>query len=151
MMPVMERPAARTTAQRIADARRRLEHDVDLWVASAGADGAAYLVPLSFHWDGTAVTLATARTTRTARNLLRAGWARVALGETRDVVMVEGPVTEGADAATADAFAVHTDWDPRLEPVEYVFLRVEAREIQAWRESNELPGRRIMRAGAWVE
>jgi hypothetical protein len=33
--------------------------DVDVWVASASADGAPYLVPLSFDWDGEALLVAT--------------------------------------------------------------------------------------------
>jgi hypothetical protein len=50
------------------------------------------LVPLSCHWDDSTLTIATPRASRTARNLVRAGWARVALGPTRDVVIIEGPV-----------------------------------------------------------
>ena len=72
----------------------KLRDDVDLWVASADETGEAYLVPLSFHWDGAALTLATPRSSPTAVNLLRAGRARVALGPTRDVVIVEGTVAE---------------------------------------------------------
>jgi hypothetical protein len=85
-------PPPRSRAQRRADTLTKLETEVDLWVASADEAGVAYLVPLSFHWDGEALTLATATRSRTGRNLLRAGWARVALGPTRDVVMIEGPL-----------------------------------------------------------
>ena len=42
----------RSRAQRRRDTEHRLTHDVDVWVASASADGAPYLVPLSFDWDG---------------------------------------------------------------------------------------------------
>jgi nitroimidazol reductase NimA-like FMN-containing flavoprotein (pyridoxamine 5'-phosphate oxidase superfamily) len=45
----------RSRAQRRRDTERRLTHDKDVWVASASADGAPYLVPLSFDWDGEAV------------------------------------------------------------------------------------------------
>ena len=37
----------RSPAQRRRDTEQRLAHDVDLWVASASADGLPYLVPLS--------------------------------------------------------------------------------------------------------
>ena len=57
----------------MADTLERLRHDVDLWVASASAEGEAYLVPLSFHWDGSTLTIATPSASPTARNLLRAG------------------------------------------------------------------------------
>jgi hypothetical protein len=45
----------RSRAQRRRDAEHRLTHDIDVWVASASADGAPYLVPLSFDWDGEAL------------------------------------------------------------------------------------------------
>jgi hypothetical protein len=45
----------RSRAQRRRDTEHRLTHDQDVWVASASADGAPYLVPLSFDWDGEAL------------------------------------------------------------------------------------------------
>lgn len=143
----------RSLEQRKADALARLREDVDLWVASADAEGNAYLVPLSFVWDGATLTIATPRASRTARNLMRAGWARVALGSTRDVVILEGvvePLAIGADPALEDAHAAATGFDPRTEAEEYVYLRITPREIQAWREANELSGRRLMRSGRWL-
>jgi hypothetical protein len=41
----------RSRAQRRRDTAHRLN---DAWVASASADAAPYLVPLSFDWDGDA-------------------------------------------------------------------------------------------------
>jgi hypothetical protein len=143
----------RSLEQRTADVLARLRGDVDLWVASADADGDAYLVPLSFVWDGAAVTFATPRSSRTARNLVRAGSARVALGLTRDVVMLDSVVEAiaiGTDPALEEAHAAATGFDPRAEPEEYVYLRITPREIQAWREANELSGRKVMRAGRWL-
>jgi len=143
----------RSLEQRTADVLARLRGDVDLWVSSADADGDAYLVPLSFVWDGAAVTFATPRSSRTARNLVRAGSARVALGLTRDVVMLDGVVEAiaiGTDPALEEAHAAATGFDPRAEPEEYVYLRITPREIQAWREANELSGRKVMRAGRWL-
>ena len=145
--------APRHTAQRRIDVLAKLRSDVDLWVASADADGRAYLVPLSFYWDDSALTIATPRVSRTARNLVRAGWARVALGPTRDVVIIEGPVeaiTIGTDAALEDAHARTTGFDPRELADEYVYLRITPQEIQAWREANELAGRQLMRKGEWL-
>src|SRR5262249_48300035 len=85
-----EEERMRSLQQRTRDTLDKLRPEVDLWVASAGGDGEAYLVPLSFVWDGRALTVATPVESRTARNLTRAGWARVGLGPTRDVVMLEG-------------------------------------------------------------
>jgi Pyridoxamine 5'-phosphate oxidase len=145
---------ARTRSRRIADTKDRLRSDVDLWVASASETGEAYLVPLSFQWDGSKLTIATPRRSVTARNLMRAEWARVALGETRDVVMVEGPVESvalGTDPELEAAHAAAAGFDPRELAEEYVYLRITAHEVQAWREANELEGRFLMRGGTWLE
>jgi hypothetical protein len=95
--------------------------------------------------------IATPATTKTARNLLRAGWARIGLGHTRDVVIVEGAVEQGVEPAVEDAHTRATGFDAREEPEEYVYLRITPRTILAWREANELAGRVLMRDGAWLE
>lgn len=144
----------RSREQRRSDTLAKLRGDVDLWVASADESGRAYLVPLSFCWDGSTLTIATPRASPTARNLVRAGWVRVALGHTRDVVILEGPVEEipiGADPRLEDAHARATGFDRRTLAEEYVYLRITPREIQAWREANELPGRQLMRRGEWLD
>lgn len=150
----MEEPGPpRSRSQRTADTLERLRGDVDLWVASASADGEAYLVPLSYHWDGSTLTIATPSASPTARNLLRAGRVRAAIGQTRDVVIVEGAVEAlsiGSDPELEDAHARSAGFDPRTLRDEYVYLRITPQEIQAWRESNELDGRVLMRDGAWL-
>lgn len=144
----------RSLTQRKADVLHALATEVDAWVASASATGDAHLVPLSFVWDGACLTLATPAHSRTARNLRRAGIARVALGPTRDVVVIAGPVAvlsrDECDPALADAHATRTGFDPRTEPEEYLYLRLTPRTIQAWREADELPGRTVMRDGVWL-
>lgn len=62
----MEPP--RSLQQRKQDTLDRLESDVDAWIASADAEGGAYLVPLSFLWDGKGVIVSTPRSNVTARN-----------------------------------------------------------------------------------
>jgi hypothetical protein len=145
---------ARSRSQRRIDTLTKLRSEVDLWVASADETGAAYLVPLSYFWDGSTLTIATPRASRTAVNLVRAGWSRVALGPTRDVVIIEGPVEAipiGTDAGLEDAHAQATGFDPRTLAEEYVYLRITPHGVQAWREANELPGRQLMRRGEWLE
>jgi hypothetical protein len=61
-------------------------------VASASADGAPYLVPLSFDWDGEALLMATPTDSPTGRNLAATRAVRLGLGHTRDVFMIEGEV-----------------------------------------------------------
>jgi hypothetical protein len=144
----------RSAAQRKADVLQKLATEVDLWVASADAAGDAYLIPLSYYWDGERLTMATPVTSRTARNLQRAGSARVALGPTRDVVIIEGPITvlstADIDAKLGDAHATHTGFDPRTLADPYLYLQLVPRAIQAWREADELAGRTVMRDGRWL-
>ena len=150
----MDVPPPRSRAQRRADTLERLRTDVDLWVASADETGGAYLVPLSFVWDGAALTIATPRASHTAVNLARAGLARVALGPTRDVVIVDGTVEAiaiGSDPALEDAHAAATGFDPRTLADEYLYLRITPRTIRAWREAKELQGRLLMRDGRWLD
>lgn len=146
--------APRSLAERTTDVRAKLAADEDCWVASASETGDAYLVPLSFCWDGARLTLATPEKSRTVRNLRRAGVVRIALGPTRDVALLDGtvaftPLSE-IEPEVADAFAKHTGFDPRRETGEYVYFHVIPQTIQAWREANELAGRFIMRDGRWL-
>jgi hypothetical protein len=104
-------PPARPTGQRKHDTLNRLDHDIDAWVATAGpANGAPHLVPLSFLWDGTTMLIATPSDSVTSRNLQATGRARLGVGPTRDLVLIEGTV-DTAQAATdippetGDAFA----------------------------------------------
>lgn len=139
-------------SERIADARAKLESEVDLWVASASANGDAYLLPLSYYWDGTTLTMATPTTTRTARNLRRAGWARLGLGPTRDVVIVEGLVIEiavEADDPLAEAHARAAGFDARRSPG-YVFFQLRPQRILAWRNPAEADAGPIMLNGEWL-
>jgi nitroimidazol reductase NimA-like FMN-containing flavoprotein (pyridoxamine 5'-phosphate oxidase superfamily) len=83
----------RSAEQRKKDTLHRLDHDVDAWVATAdGASGTPYLVPLSFLWNGSYLLFATPASSPTGRNLAASGRARVGIGPTRDVVLVEGTV-----------------------------------------------------------
>jgi nitroimidazol reductase NimA-like FMN-containing flavoprotein (pyridoxamine 5'-phosphate oxidase superfamily) len=80
----------RSRARRRRDTEHRLNRDVDLWVASASADGAPYPAPLSFGWDGEALLVATPTDSPTGRNLAASRTARLGLGHTRDVSMIDG-------------------------------------------------------------
>jgi len=85
-------PTPRSRGQRRRDTEHRLTHDIDVWVASASADGAPYLVPLSFDWDGEALRVARPTDSPTGRNLATTRAVRLGLGHTRDVSMIEGAV-----------------------------------------------------------
>ena len=145
----------RSRAQRRRDTERRLAGDVDLWVASASAEGAPYLVPLSFDWDGATLLLATPAESPTGRNLAATRSVRLGLGDTRDVSIIEGEVEvldlDALPREQGDRFAARTGFDPRALTTTYRWFRVSPRRIQAWREANELPGRELMRDGRWLD
>jgi hypothetical protein len=144
----------RSRAQRRRDTEPRLAHDVDVWVASASADGAPYLVPLSFDRDGETLLLGTPADSPTGRNLARSRAVRLGLGHTRDVFIIEGDVDvleiDALSRERGDRFAARTGFDPRNEATPYCWFRVCPRRIQAWREVDELPDREAMRDGRWL-
>jgi hypothetical protein len=146
----------RDRARRIAETRELLATPgADIWVATASSGGPAHLVPLSYGWTGERIVLATDSTMVTARNLAESRAARLGTGGTRDVVMIDAeleavhPVGQ-APPEVADPFIRQSDWDPREQGDPYVFLVLRPVRIQAWRESNEISGRTLMKDGAWL-
>ncbi|NUP21252.1 MAG: pyridoxamine 5'-phosphate oxidase family protein [Streptomyces sp.] len=152
----MTPPPARPAEQRKQDTLHRLEHDQDAWVATAEVDGGVpYLVPLSFLWNGSTLLLATPTDSPTGRNLRMTARARIGIGPTRDVVMIEGTVDTFVAPAQlppeeADRFAAKTGFDPRRLTTPYLYFRVRPDRVQAWREAGELNGRELMRDGKWL-
>jgi hypothetical protein len=144
----------RSRAERRRDTEHRLIRDIDVWVASASADGAPYLVPLSFDWDGSRLLVATPADSPSGRNLAVTRAVRLGLGHTRDVSMIEGEVEvleiDTLPQHSGDRFAARTGFDPRALAAPYRWFRISPRRIQAWREVNELPGRELMRDGHWL-
>jgi hypothetical protein len=147
-------PERRTRQQRKADTLVRLHAPAaDVWVASADGTG-PYLVPLSLAWLDERVVLALSASSRTARNITATGTARLGAGHTRDVVMIDAILERTVPVADAgpiaEGYAAQADWDPRESPGDYVYLVLRPDRIQAWRDSNELDGRLLMRDGTWL-
>ena len=126
---------------------------IDVWVATSSPAGAPHLVPLSLAWIEDRVVIAVPETSVTARNLTASGVARLGLGPTRDVTMIdvvlERVVEVAADEPLAAGYAAQADWDPRGDSG-YVFLVLRPSRVQAWREANEIAGRTLMRDGTWL-
>lgn len=150
----MSVPPPRSTLERKEHVLELLATERDAWVATADAHGEVCQIPLSFMWDSAVLTFSTPASSVTGRNLASMGRVRIALGGTRDVVLIEGTVrtysrTE-VPGTLADAFAAKHDWDPRKDSgTEYAYYVVSPVKIQSWREENELKGRTLMRDGHW--
>jgi hypothetical protein len=126
---------------------------IDVWVATATTGGDPYLVPLSLAWIGERAVIAVEEGSVTARNLAGGRSARLAVGPTRDVVLLDVDLERivGVDdeAELGAAYAAQADWDPR-GLAGYVFVVLRPTRVQAWREANELRGRLLMRHGEWL-
>ncbi len=86
----MADPNVRDHETRKADAVAMLStQGADVWVATASDAGVPYLVPVSLAWVNDRVVIAVEGSSRTAGNLAASGKARLAVGPTRDVVMID--------------------------------------------------------------
>jgi hypothetical protein len=146
--------SARSPEVRKQDALKRLDEDIDAWVSTSSADGTPYLMPLSFLWDGKTLLFSTAASNPTSLNLQSNGLANVALGHTRDVVLLTTTAeTLHADdlaPGVADAFAAKSGFDPRDSTALYLYFRLTPTTLQSWREANELPHRTLMKDSTWL-
>lgn len=140
----------RSLEQRTSDTLARLTAEIDAWIATADAAGNAYLLPLSFLWDGVGVIVSTLRASVTGRNMSRGARIRVGIGALRDVTIIDEAAAPVQDEGVKDAFAAKHGWDPRQEADDYAYFRIVPDRVQAWREANELPGRLLMRDGKWL-
>ena len=147
-------PEPRDPVSRKADTLAMLASPaIDVWVATASSAGAPYLVPVSLAWVDELAVIAIDGSSATARNLTASGSARLAVGPTRDVVMIDAALERTVDVAADDAlgaaYVAQADWDPRRSRG-YVFLVLRPVRVQAWREVNEIAGRTLMRDGTWL-
>jgi hypothetical protein len=144
----------RSTEQRKSDAIEKLEQDQDVWVATADSRGVAHLVPLSLCWHDGLVVVAAEASSRTARNVSASGRARLALGPSRDVVMIDAGASvtarQAVGPAIADAYRARTGWEPGADGGDWVYILLRPATIQVWRDPGEIAGRTVMRNGAWL-
>jgi hypothetical protein len=80
--------------------------------------------------------------------------ARLALGGTRDVVMIDAAVAvvpiEEAEPSVLTRFVERAGWDPRRQKGEWVFLIMRPHRVQVWRGPDEIQGRVVMENGTWL-
>jgi hypothetical protein len=141
----------RSTIQRRGDALEMLNGGHQLWLSTAAPESGPHVIPVAFVWDGSLITMATFVVSRTAANLRADPRARLALGSTADVVVLDGDVSfvavDEMDTDTADRFAA-VSYDPRVTPG-LVYLRFAPRRIRAWNGFHEFDGRTVMADGRW--
>jgi Pyridoxamine 5'-phosphate oxidase len=144
----------RSTAQRVDHAKSLLQHDADTWIATASAQGEVHLVPLSLSWDGSSIVLATDAGSATARNIAATGRTRLAVGSSRDVVLIHASAMvvpcDEADESTCATFVKRTGWNPIKEAGQWAFIVVKPIKVLVWQNLSEIPGRTAMRDGEWL-
>jgi hypothetical protein len=143
----------RSLPERKRDTLARLDSDNDAWVATARPDGRVWLVPLSFSWDGEYVVFATLETNRTVSNARATGWVQLAIGETRDVITIEGTIDTFPNHSVPEEVAAGLaaqGWDARKQDAPFVYVRVRPQRIRAWREEQGETPADLMRNGRWL-
>jgi hypothetical protein len=153
---MLEAMAARLPTERKSDALSKLAAaEANVWFASASPSGDVHLVPVTHTWNGGQIVVATGPRSLTVSNMTTNPRARLALGETRDVVVIDAVLVEAvpasdAHAPLADGYAAQAGWDPRTDPNNYIYLVLRPERIQVWREGEDPAGRTVMRRGEWV-
>ncbi len=147
----MQTAPPRSAIERRRDTVELLESAYHLWLSTSGPEGGPHLIPVAFVWSGSWITMATFVESRTVANLRDNPRARLAVGSTADVVILDGDVrfvaVDEMDTETADRFAA-VSHDPRVMPG-LVYLRFTPHRIQAWNGFHEFDGRTLMAGGSW--
>jgi hypothetical protein len=144
----------RTPAQRRIDTLAVLEQHGSAWLATAGSREPR-LIAVTATWTGEEIVVATRTGSPTARNLVESRRAILAFGTGDDAILVTAELIE-AIPATADpgqvgrAFIARAGWNPAEEGPDWAWYRLRPTRIEAYRGYAELPGRTILRDGAWV-
>ena len=146
---------SRSLLQRKADVLAMLSANGDVWIATADRHGSPHLIAVSSWWHDNQLTITTSSSSRTARNLVAVGSARIALGSPEDVIVIDAALVGSepagdADARAGDGFAAAVGWDPRTIDRGWSFYHLKPTRIQAYRGYDELPGREVMRNERWV-
>ena len=148
-------PVPRSLAERRAHARNRLETGFQMWLATGSNGHGAHLIPVAYAWAGSALYTATFVKSRTVSNIKGHPQARVALGDTAEVIMIDTSASlmdvPDIDADIAERYA-KVSTDPRTSPEgTFVYLRLHPRRIQVWNGFHEFVGRTVMRDGRWLD
>jgi nitroimidazol reductase NimA-like FMN-containing flavoprotein (pyridoxamine 5'-phosphate oxidase superfamily) len=81
----MDGARSRSLPERRAAALEHLRSNSNLWLATASDGRGPHLIPVSYWWDETHLTMATLGNRRTLKNVRPQTKVRVAIGRTGDV------------------------------------------------------------------
>jgi hypothetical protein len=142
----------RSVSERIIDARRMFERDVDCFFTTTNPDMRPNVVPLSALWHADIFILCTRRSTRTVTNIIERPFARLVYGTPRDVVLIDADCEirelDGLDGQVLAAFHEHVGWDIARESSRYVVLVCRPHTVQSWRQEPEAT---LMKDGVWTQ
>lgn len=103
----------------------------------------------------TSIPVPTFASSRTVANITANPQARVAIGDTADVVMIDTRASllnvSAIGTDIADRYA-QVSTDPRSYPEgTFGYLRLRPRRVQVWNGFHEFVGRTVMRDGRWLD
>ncbi|PXX55608.1 general stress protein 26 [Nocardia tenerifensis] len=146
-------PLPRSLEQRRADALDRLGTSHQMWLATAGKNDGPHLIPVAYIWNTNALTTATFERSRTVANLRTIPRARVAIGDTADLIMIDAAASfipvDAIDPAAADRYA-QVSHDPRSMPG-FIYIQLVPQRIQVWNGFHEFTERTVMAEGRWLD
>jgi hypothetical protein len=130
-------------------------HHPQCWVATASRSGDPHLVPLSFAWREGRVIICSGEGFRLTKDLVEGSGASLAIGDTRDVVLIRASVEASWPAGeqppeVSKRFATQADWDPSRLGKAFRYFLLKPERIDVWRQPDEMADRTIMRCHAWV-
>lgn len=150
----MEKVQPRSLLERRAAALDKLRSTNNMWLATASDGRGPHLIPLSYSWDGSALTTATLENSRTVKNVRVQPRVRAAIGGTGDVLMIDATATIAGvtevDRRAADAYAQASGNDPRTMS-SFIYVRLVPQRMQIWNGREEFTGRTVMRQGVWLD
>lgn len=150
----MEKVQPRSLLERRAAALDKLRSTNNMWLATASDGRGPHLIPLSYSWDGSALTTATLENSRTVKNVRVQPRVRAAIGGTGDVLMIDATATIAGvtevDRRAADAYAQASGNDPRTMS-SFIYVQLVPQRMQIWNGREEFTGRTVMRQGVWLD
>ncbi len=133
---------------------RSLQSPGNLWLATASDGRGPHLIPLSYWWDGSRLTTATLKNSRTVKNIRVQPKVRASIGSPGDVLMIDARAaivsSAGIGTEAAEGYARVSGNEPRLDP-SFAYIQLTPERVQVWSGVAEFTGRTVMLDGVWLD